>query len=151
MFWVRLHGVLADLRSDWLALFRSVEVDPSTFVPNPRSLLALAVTTFRCIEAIRLAFTEDELVYADYRRHTEGHPTQKSYDVRWSQRGGVVVDKKGMPSLGRELTVQELDTAVRRVLKAHSGEPAIAIAFAKRIRALLPPLVEAMRRLAGKP
>jgi hypothetical protein len=147
MFWIRLHGVLCDLRSEWLKLFQSVGVNPATHVPNNASLLEIALSSFRAMEAIRQALSEDELIYADYRRHTECHPTQSSYDVRWSQRAGGILERHGVPALGREYTVTELDAAIRRVLAAHPTEAAIAVAFARRIQPLVPPLVEVTRRL----
>lgn len=148
VFWTRVHGVISEMRSDWLTNFRQWGVDPATRVPNPGSPLELALETFRRIEAVRDQLTEDELIYADYRRQTEGHPTQSSYSVRWSRgNGGQVVDRRGIPSLGREFTVAELDAAVRRVLHAHRvNEPAIAVAFARKVRERLAPLVETMRR-----
>jgi hypothetical protein len=148
VFWIRLHGIIAELRAGWIADFRGMGIDPATYAPNPGSPLTLGLETFRRIEAIRQQFTDDELIYADYRRQTEGHPTQSQYSVRWSHgNGGQVLDRRGIPALGgREFTVAEMDAAVRRVLAAHPSEPAIAVAFARKIREPLGPLVEILRR-----
>jgi hypothetical protein len=149
-FWIRLHGVISDLRSDCLGSFRKLEIDPTTFVANPRSLLALQLEHFRCIEAVRQRFSDDELIYADYLRQTNGHPTQEQYDVRWSNaNGGQVNDRRRISTIGWEFTVAELDAAVRRVLQANAvNEYAIARAFARRIRVSLVPLLDVMRRMA---
>ncbi|MDP8998679.1 MAG: hypothetical protein M3O46_01050 [Myxococcota bacterium] len=100
----------------------------------------------RCIEPVCQAFNDDELIYADYLRHTECHPTQASYGVRLTK-SRKVNDRHGVPSLdGREFTAAELTAAIRRVLLAHANEDAIAVAFARRIQDLMPPLVAARRR-----
>jgi hypothetical protein len=149
VFWTRLHGVLVDLRQEELASFRSLGVDPVTHTAPATSPLEVALTTFRCIEALRSTLTDDELIYADYRRQTEGHPTQRSYDVRWSQNKGGIVDSRRVPSLEREYTVEELDAALRRVIREYPNEAAIAVAIGRKIRGALRPLVAVMRRGAS--
>jgi len=146
IFWIRLHGVLVDLRSEFVDFFRMVGIDPATYRPSGGSDLHVALTTFGHIEVVRQRLTDDELIYADYRRHTEGHPTQRSYDVHWSRgNGGQVVDRRRVPAVGREFTVGELDAAIRRVLLAHPNEGEIAVSFAKRIRLAAAALVDVMR------
>jgi hypothetical protein len=150
LFWVRLHGVLVDLRSEMLGLFQFLGVDPPSHVPNAGSLLELAIENSRRIEGVRQSLTEDELIYADYRRHTESHPTQSAYNVRWSKKGGMVVDRHRVHSLDREFSVAELDEAVRRVLAAHANEPAIAVALARKLEQPLRLLAAVMRRGFGR-
>lgn len=151
-FWIRLHGVLHDERQDLLATFKKSDVEPATHVPNRGSLLDFALAKYRAIEAIRTAFTEDELIYADYLRQTNGHPTQAQYTVRWSDKnGGQVKDRRGISTIGREFTTAELDAAVRRVLQAHmvNGRPnehVIAVVFARRVRGVIGALVDVMHR-----
>jgi hypothetical protein len=152
-FWIRLHGVISDLRLECIALFRSFGIDPATYQPNPGSDLSLALEEFRCIEALRQQFSEDELIYADYLRQTNGHPTQAQYAARWSNaNGGQINDRRNISTIGREFTVAELDDAIRRVLFANRvegaiNEDAIATAFAGRIRGVIGPLVAVMRRM----
>jgi len=152
MFWIRLHGVLHDERQALLDTFRKVGLDPETHVSPPTSAGAWALEKYRAIEAIRKAFTDDELIYADYLRQTNGHPTQAQYEVRWSDaHGGQVNDKRGITTVGREFTTAQLDAAVRRVLAAHSvnGRPCedvIAVAFARRVLGVIGPLVDVMHR-----
>lgn len=151
-FWIRLHGVLHDERQALVQAFRKWGVDPAARVANPGSLLAFALEKFRCIEAVRTAFSEDELIYADYLRQTNGHPTQAQYAVRWSDaNGGQVNDRRKISTVGREFTTAELDAAVRRVLAAHAvngrpNEHRIATVFAHRVRGVIAPLVDVMRR-----
>jgi hypothetical protein len=146
VFWVRLHGLLSELRSQYTGFLRLLKIDPVSQAAQPDSLLAHMLSVSRCIEPVRHAFNDDELIYGDYRRHTECHPTQASYGVRMTK-SRKVNDRHGVPSLdGREFTVNELTAAIRRVLLAHQNEDAIAVAFARRIQDLMPPLVTALRR-----
>jgi hypothetical protein len=129
-------------------------LDRATYAANAGSLLALELEKFRCIEAIRHCFTEDELIYADYLRQTHGHPTQDAYDVRWSNaNGGQVNDRRAISTIGREFTVAELAEAIRRVLDANRvngrvDERMIATRFAERVRSTIDPLVTVIRRLS---
>ena len=153
MFWIRLHGVLHDERQRVLRFFNTIGIDPATYRPNAGSDLDLALAEYRAIEGIRTVFTEDELIYADYLRQTNGHPTQAQYSVRWSDaNGGQVNDRRRISTVGREFTTAELDAAVRRVLMAHlvNGRPneyRIAAVFAGRVREVIGPLVDIKRRL----
>jgi hypothetical protein len=149
LFWIRLHGLLTEIRSRHATAFKMAGIDPATHVPNRRSLLEHAIAEWRAVEPVRQTFTDDELIYADYRRHTEGHPTQRSYDVRLNR--GRVNDQHGVRALGREFTVAELTAAILRVLAAHPSENAIAVAFARRILPHMPALVAIMRRGVGQP
>jgi hypothetical protein len=151
-FWIRLHGVISDLRTDALETFRSIDIDPATYGPAAGSLGAMLLEKYRCIEAIRQQFSEDELIYADYLRQTNGHPRQRGYDVRWSNaNGGQVNDRRAISTIGREFTVTELTEAIRRVLFANTvdgriNEDAIAARFAERVAAVIQPLVAVMQR-----
>jgi hypothetical protein len=146
VFWIRLHGVIADMLPEAAKFFRFLNVDPSSQVARPRSPLEFALTKFRRMDALRHVFSEDELTYADYRRNTECHPTQDSYDVRWHPKQQTIMERRGIPAIGREFTVAELDAAIGRVLRAHANEIAIAVAFARRIAVHMPPLLEVMQQ-----
>jgi len=154
-FWIRLHGVINELRGECLDTFRKAGIDPDAHTPNRGSLLALEMEKYRCIEVVRRQFSEDELIYADYLRQTNGHPTQAQYAVRWSNaNGGQVNERRRINTIGREFTVAELDAAIRRVLAVYTvdGRPnewAIATNFARRVHAVMPPLVAVMRRTIG--
>jgi hypothetical protein len=154
-FYLRLNGVLHDERQDLINTFRGLKVDPNTAVGNPGSVLEWALDKFRCIEAIRKVFTEDELIYIDYLRQTNAHPTHAQYSVRWSDKnGGQVKDRRGISTLGmtlKEFTCAELNEAILRVLAPYTvdGRPnewAIATSFAHRVREVVAPLVDLMRR-----
>lgn len=143
VFWLRLHGLLTEIRFGHTTALQTAGIDPDTYIPNRGSLLEYAIAEWRAIDPVRREFTDDELIYADYRRHTEGHPTQRSYDVRMSN--GQINDRHGVPSLAREFTVAELDAAIVRVLSAYPSENSIAVTFARRVRRFMPPLVAVMR------
>lgn len=145
MFWIRLHGILVDLWKELHESFRVFDVDPKSGQQHSGSYLDLAFQVFSAIEQLKSALTPDELVYADYRRHTEAHPTQKSYDVRWSSKKSGIVDTREVPTLGREFSVAELSEMTRRVLTAHPNEPSIAVAFARRVQGPTVALLTAVR------
>jgi hypothetical protein len=147
VFWIRLHGVLSDQRGEVLRAFRDLGVDPATYAPAPASLGALLVDKYRGIESVRQRFSNDELICADYMRQANSHPTQRGYDVRWSNaNGGQVNDRRTIPSIGYEYTVEELKETIFRVLRAYGGYVSVAQDFAGRVHAAIQPLVEAMRR-----
>ena len=152
VFWTRLHGLISEMRGEWLNDLREAGVDVATHIPNAGSLLEGRLALVRAVEAVLAVFTDDERIYADYRRQTEGHPTQRSYAVRWNRKTGQVNDQRTVPTVGRSFTVDELDEAVRRVFAQHpnvSGMPneaAIAVAFARRVRDPLRPVLAIIRR-----
>ena len=152
VFWTRLHGLIAEMRSDWLDALREMGIDPSTYVPNRGSLLEGRLELLRAVDAVVAVLTEDERIYADYRRQTEGHPTQDSYAVRWNRRKGTVNDRRKIATVGRDFAVDGLDAAVQRVfaqyprLNGRPNEAAIAVALARRLREPLRPVIAIMRR-----
>jgi len=148
IFWIRLHAVIADLRLELEGTFQRLGIDPATHQAQPHSPLSLAIATHQRIEMIWRRFTEDELVFIDCRRQTECHITQSSYDYRLG-RANVVLDRRGVPTVGREFTVEELDAAVGRILGAYPDENAAAVALARKIVEALPTLVFLTRVGAG--
>jgi hypothetical protein len=152
LFWMRLHGLIAEMRSDWLDSLRAMGIDPSTYTPSRGSLLAGRIELLRAIDAVVAALSEDERIYADYRRQTEGHPTQDSYAVRWNKQKAKINDRRTIPTIGRQFAVAELDAAVRRVFAQYrhasgrSKEDAIAVAFARKVQEPLQLVLAIMRR-----
>jgi len=129
MFWVRLHGIVDELRVE-------VEANRRFFSDNGLDhgvAFDVVIRMHDSIERIISTFTEDELIYADYRRLREAHVTQSSYDVRWSKK--KVLDRRGVSALDRkEYSVDELDAAIARVARTYPNDQAIAVAFARRLR-----------------
>jgi hypothetical protein len=86
VFWVRLHGLPSELRSQYTGFLRLLKIDPVAQAALPGGVLAHMLAVSRCIEPVRHAFNDDELIYGDYRRYTECHPTQASYGGAHDQR-----------------------------------------------------------------
>jgi hypothetical protein len=155
-FWIRLHGVLHDIRGGVLEGFKVIGVDPATAARPRGSLIAMQLDLWDAIESLRTQFTDDELIYADYLRQCSGHPNQTAYRVQWSNKaGGKIKESRTISTIGREITVAQANDAIRRVLFANLvdgriNEYAIAAAFARRVMAVSAPLVSVMRRLAGR-
>jgi len=125
--------VVVDLRNRQRDFFTQLGIP---FVPDewlgPNILILQRY--YAAIEKVRTVLSEDERIYADYRRHTVAHPIQKSYSLRWNHRHGQVNRNHRVPANDREYTVEELDLAIKRILKACPDETAIAINFAQRMR-----------------
>lgn len=134
VFWIRLHGVLVELRAE-LALVEKIASDmrPLDRKPTPGSALASGFRVLEAFEEIRAVFTDDELVYAEYRRHTEAHPVQHGYRLRWSKKSGLI-DTRPVPALGKVMSLADIDGALERVLRRYRGETAIAVDFARRVQ-----------------
>jgi hypothetical protein len=130
-FWIRLHGLVAELIPPFERILRDAGV-PATHKPDTGSALEYLMAMLVPMQAVRDAYTEDERIYADYMRHTHAHPTQKSYDVRYSIKAGIVVDKHGVPATGKEYSVADLDAAIDRVFRSYPSEEAGAVAFARK-------------------
>jgi hypothetical protein len=151
--WIRLHGVLDDERRRFRQFFQTLQIDPAAvrLGPGTDTALAHAKRMFDGIETLRKLFTDDELVYAEYLRHTNGHPVQAVYSLRWSTKANDVADKHRVATLepSRELTTGELRAAIRRVLDANKfegrvNEHWIAVVYARRMATQVGVLLEEM-------
>lgn len=145
LFWVRLHGVLSDIREGRTEFHRTLGIDPATHVPG-RSSADFSVAALLAIEAMRSKFSDDELIYAEYRRHSESHPRQDAFELRWQGKSKkTLIDELSIKAVGRTFSFAEMNAAMGRVMRPyHFDEGAIAVAYARRIRPLLPALVEAL-------
>ena len=148
VFWLRLYGILVELRG-WLRsiedLVRSAS-EGQTAAPAAGSALDLAFRVARAADDLRAVLTDDELIYADYRRQTEAHPVQSAYRLQPRKQKPCLKETSRIPTLGREETVENLDAAIDRVLRRHSSEAAIACAFAARMQRATHALVSAYRQ-----
>lgn len=145
VFWIRLHGVFTDLAAPNERRFEILGLDRHTYKANGGSLLHIAQFTLGAIDMIRQRLTEDELLYLDYKRHSESHPIQSAYDLQ-IQKGGKIIDTRRVPTLGNKpFTIAQCDAAIRRVLKAHRDEEETAVGFAKKVEPTLSTLIAAMK------
>jgi hypothetical protein len=146
VFWLRLHGVLVELKGELSLVERWTATNG---LPRPGSTLALGVLGIHAIEAVKRVFDEDELIYAEYRRHTEAHPIQTGYRLQWSKKHKKVLDERHVPALKKTMKRRDIDWALERVLKRYPNETAIAVDFARRVREPAHELLEIARPLYG--
>jgi hypothetical protein len=144
LFWIRLYGLFDEIPDVYEGAFQAAGLDRKTYRAKQGSLLHICQFALGVIDMIRNCFTEDEHIYADYRRQGQCHPTQASYDLRL--RNGKIIERRGIPALGlKEFTVADLDAACKRILKAYKSEHEIAVAFAGKAKTYLPNLLDVMR------
>lgn len=143
LFWVRLHGVVAELPEHLAAGYfagMSEEQARAHHDPNaPRHAAAHAQAT-SSTRSIGELLNRDQHIYAEWRRHTECHLQQSAFRVQVqgkiggsrSLKAGSSV--KGLPTEG-QIGVEDLNAAIRRVLAAHGGDDlAVGRALATKIR-----------------
>jgi len=131
VFWIRIYGVLADIGDCIAKQVESLEKDPQMF-----ARLRLFIGQVRLVEAslsrVRKVFTADELIYLQYLRHVHSHPVQDSYRIRI--RKAKFKDRVTHKLLGEQLTVEETNSTISRVLRRYRvQEDLIAQDFAVRV------------------
>lgn len=117
LFWIRLGGLI-ELKSELITITDKLHVKTPAIL--------------KIINQLFNEFSEDELIYADYLRLTNAHPTQTSYDVRWSKKKQKMLNKRCVPAIGRDITTSDLDLTINRILRQFPSEQAIAVDFANR-------------------
>jgi hypothetical protein len=137
MFWIRLFGVLHDLRGHWRR--RAAEDDSEP----PQGELALGDqlrTIAACSDELLNVLSEDERIFLEYRRDYEAHPVQDAYHIRVTPKGlKTTRNFKLLDVASRELDEIEavMDRAVER-----DDDAAIARKLAAKIAAPLARLLE---------
>jgi hypothetical protein len=130
IFWLRLYGILADI-ADHLAHQASVVADLAPGQPHLAPLFSLAKT----IDELASVLTDDELIYLQYRRHTESHPLQDAYRLRLTPKG--LKDEVTHRLLKVTKSQEETTDAITRILRRFRGEHLIAMDFARRLEVRL--------------
>ncbi len=149
VFWIRLYGVLTELRSDFTMwkLPREDEPKPS------RGLLALLASEKRVNEAcaaVHAALTEQELMFVALARHTEAHVTQKGFTYGLEKGSGkqraAVRTKTMVEVLGQHRPVDDIMASGQALLAAHDDDQdALTRAIAGKVANPLNDLVFVMR------
>ena len=142
MFWIKLYGVLDELTAYYkngMALTESV--------PHISHIKEdLAPVYHRCL-SVRQALSEDELLYAEYRRHTIAHIWQEGYSLKVAKKG--LADKRKSALLGKFLGKEDIVLRLRAFVRGYDlNETKIAIEFAQR---LLVPLKQLLIEMIARP
>jgi hypothetical protein len=111
LWWVHLYAILGELK-EFL-----VDLSIPLFVGDP-ARRGPFVQAVKRIEALQQVFTEDELLYLQYRRDEACHPVADSYEPR--VRDGKV--KKAKETLLGVRPLSDIRRATERVLKAANND-----------------------------
>ena len=131
VFWLRLRGVLVDLREHPAFQVVSSNATP----PRPGSDLERFTMWVSSMNAVRAILSENELLWAEYRRHVEAHIHQGAYEPQLNKKKSAVKAKFTSKYTEKTYDVHDLDNRLGAVLAAHrNSEPAIALDFARRLR-----------------
>lgn len=131
LYWVRTYAVLTEMRK------RSEDMTKSL-----SDTAHEAVVT--AIEAIRTCFSEDELLYLEYRRHVECHLVQDGYRLQLDEEGKVI-ELRRRKLVGRDVTHDDTIAAIKRTLRRGKSEHRIVVDFATRTLAALQKLAPLVR------
>lgn len=133
VLFLRLHGWLVDYpKWNKFALSALAEFEAEGGQPR-NSPLHFFAPVRNALVAMKQAFTENELLYAEYRRHVDAHIHQSAYELGWTPKNGIrryYVSRYTERSYDIDDLEQRLDEVVRRF----GSEMAIAGDFAKRAR-----------------
>lgn len=157
VFWIRLYGVLTELRADWQRT--SSRLNPGGARTNfARDFLTITGRIAESANALHAAFTADELILIEFTRHTQAHPTQKGFYVALE---GKKDQKKSLrkgqflATLGKHLPVAEIQAKCEAMHAAYGNDDlAILRAFAGKAKEPLNGLqfnVRSYAKLMGMP
>ena|SRR5450631_3403767 len=137
LWWVHLYAILGELKEFLVGLSTPLFAGDSA----PREPFKQAV---KCIDALQQVFSEDELLYIQYRRDEACHPVADSYQPR--VRDGKV--KKAKETLLGVRPLLDIREATKRVLKtANNDEIHLAKDLATRCLPALRDVLSATRPL----
>ena len=117
---MRLHGLFVDF--------------PKLFGGDlaERSTTARAVS--EAIEQLRNVLTEDEQLWAEYRRHADGHLWQTGYERRvWAKGSKPSKDHFESKYTGKKYSFADINERLAGVVRRYGSEAAIAEDFARRL------------------
>lgn len=143
VFWIRLHGVLVEVGGSYEYTCKLADDCGAS-----SAKLAIDSRVVRdAIRSMRDSMNEDELLWVHYRRDTECHVWQESYELG-RKKNGLKETRKFELLGGKELHVDDIDERARALLRKHGvNEPAMAVHFAKLIAPHAGHVLEAMRPL----
>lgn len=121
VFWIRLFGVLHEINE-------LVSRQRSFLAPQNDPAFGLDAVA-EAIAILANVFSEDELIWLEYRRNVECHVFQDNYRLLKNNRPSKKVVHK---LVKRDKDVAATDEALSRVLQRYDAEHLIALDFAKR-------------------
>jgi hypothetical protein len=127
VFYLRLHGWLVDFRSN-----RKIAFDALKEAKNPSALLRTFIPIRDALDGIVAALTEDELLYAEYRRHVEGHMQQGSYENQWNKREQAVSDRFTSKYTGKTYSRADVSKRIASLMRMSRAQ-SLTVELAQRV------------------
>lgn len=125
VFWIRLYGVLTELRDDFKTwtLVRDDKPAPS---PGLATMLASEKRVHEACAAVYASLDERELMFVALTRHTEAHVTQKGFAYGLERGSGkqrpAVRTKTRLEVLKEHRSVDEVMATCEALLAEHDGD-----------------------------
>jgi len=140
VFYLRLHGFALDF---FKIYSKSIE-EGRRNAGSQRTLMKVVAV----VEAMLGELLEDELLYAEYRRHVDAHIQQGAYEHRWNKKEKKPLTRFTSKLTGKTYHVDDLSRRIAAVLKV--GEEPVALDLAGRVAKHLPYLVSSVRAFCGQ-
>lgn len=143
LFWIRLHGVVGDLRDEaqeHFATMRKMAEDyPEAIASDGKfnQTYKLMESVVRAHDALRGAIDEPEAVLLDFMRHLQAHPMVDSYRYQWRAKGSGLQTDYRPRLLGKSYDREALLQIIVQELEEHGGEAGAANALASKIAPLV--------------
>jgi hypothetical protein len=147
MFWVRLHGVFAEL----IEAHRTATEIAKTLSPDQlaRNLSKYSLAIFTACEGILASLDETEVVVADYLRQRAVHLRQSGYSVQSTKSG--VRDSRHIPHIAKTFSIEDIDRRRDQVVATYGSEAVFARHVSRRVARPVGQLVHALRTLHSLP
>jgi hypothetical protein len=148
IFWIHLNGVLEEIAPRQRSLQKLVGDDAKWAGLPMGSLLTNVVSG---LDSVVAAFTEDELIFAQYARHASAHVFQDAYQLGGNTAKPQLVEKYTVAVLGKEFCREELWRRIGVVNARYGDSRAAAVAFARKVARPAHDLRAAFRALRNLP
>jgi hypothetical protein len=151
MLWLRLHGVLVEI-DESLSLLRSLmeEKLATGTDPLPGSILADTRPLLHALDQLRKSLSEDELLWAEYRRHVEAHVWQEAYEPQWNKKRDAPRELHRSKFTRQGYTPEDLNRRLQAVLRTFGTETALTITFAAKLHRSAEILLATVRVWTGR-
>jgi hypothetical protein len=141
VMFLRIHGFAVDFR-DQYAIATSLVRDRT---PTPSSPLALATAALGAIDDLLATLSENEQLYAEYRRHVDAHIRQGAYNLQWNRKTSAARRHFTSKFTRKTYDVGDLNERIGTTIAAHGSEMGLTLALAKRLLAPASELARAVR------
>jgi hypothetical protein len=147
VLYLRLHGLFVDFPKSNARIISAMGVGESP----PGSVAAKLRAVLDAIERMRSELTEDEQLYAEYRRHVDGHLWQSAYEPQWPAGAKAPSTAFASKYTAAQYPFADVEKRIAAVLRRYRSESAIASDFARRLGPHTARLLTAMTEFCSQP